>query len=204
MKKILFVLTSNDVLGNSGKPTGAFAPEIAHPYAVLKEHFEIDFSSTRGGKVPIIGVEEADATTAAFLADADVMKRVHASLKPQQVNAADYAAIFYAGGHGTMWDFPGEEKLQAIARDIYEAGGVVAAVCHGPAGLVNIKLSSGDYLVRGKRVAAFTRDEEQAVELDKVIPFFLSEKLESRGQSCFSICVRPTTSADTRPSRSVR
>lgn len=102
-------------------------------------------------------------------------------LKPQQVNAADYAAIFYAGGHGTMWDFPCEEKLQAIARDIYEAGGVVAAVCHGPAGLVNIKLSSGDYLVRGKWVAAFTRDEEQAVELDKVIPFFLSEKLESRG-----------------------
>jgi putative intracellular protease/amidase len=103
------------------------------------------------------------------------------TLRPDEVDAADYDAVFFAGGHGTMWDFRQNTTLAAIGRDVYEAGGVVAAVCHGPAGIVDITLSDGRPLVEGRRVAAFTNDEEQAVGLTKVVPFLLQDALEERG-----------------------
>jgi putative intracellular protease/amidase len=93
----------------------------------------------------------------------------------------DYAAIFYAGGHGTMWDFADHPELARMGGAIYDRGGVVGAVCHGPAGLVNIKLADGTYLVAGKNVAAFTNEEESAVKLEKVVPFSLQDKLVERG-----------------------
>jgi putative intracellular protease/amidase len=102
-------------------------------------------------------------------------------MNPTQVIAGEYAAIFYAGGHGTMWDFPDNKALVDIARQIYEADGTVAAVCHGPSGLVNIKLSNGEYLVAGKKVNSFTNAEEQAVGLERVVPFLLESKLKERG-----------------------
>jgi putative intracellular protease/amidase len=90
-------------------------------------------------------------------------------------------AIFYAGGHGTMWDFPDNAQLASIAASIYERGGVVAAVCHGPSGLVNIRLSDGKYLVDGKEVSGFTNEEEKAMGLTDIVPFLLEDKLKSRG-----------------------
>ena len=92
-----------------------------------------------------------------------------------------YRAIFFAGGHGTMWDFPRDPDLARLARSIYEAGGVVAAVCHGPAALVNLTLSDGSRLVAGKQVAAFTNDEEKAVGLAEVVPFSLADQLVKAG-----------------------
>jgi putative intracellular protease/amidase len=80
-----------------------------------------------------------------------------------------------------MWDFKDDAPLSALAGMVYDAGGVVGAVCHGPAGLVNVKLASGRYLVDGKRVSAFTNDEERAVELDKVVPFLLADALTAHG-----------------------
>ncbi|HEU4537166.1 MAG TPA: type 1 glutamine amidotransferase domain-containing protein, partial [Polyangiaceae bacterium] len=103
------------------------------------------------------------------------------SLRPDQVDPAAYDAVFYAGGHGTMWDFPDDAALARIAAAVYERGGVVAAVCHGPAGLVNVKLSSGEWLVAGREVAAFTNDEERAVGLAEVVPFLLADRLVERG-----------------------
>lgn len=97
-------------------------------------------------------------------------------MKPER-----YAAIFFAGGHGAMWDFPKSPAVNSVTRSIYEAGGVVAAVCHGPAALVNVTLSNGTHLVAGKNVAAFTDDEERAVELDKEVPFLLATTLVARG-----------------------
>ncbi len=80
-----------------------------------------------------------------------------------------------------MWDFPDDPDVQKAAREIYEAGAPVGAVCHGPAALVNVKLSNGSYLVEGKDVSAFTNDEEEKVGLTKVVPFLLASKLEERG-----------------------
>lgn len=181
-KRTLIVLTSHDQLGTTGKKTGAYLSEISHVYWTLADAgIEVDFVSPKGGQVPLDGVDRKDADNARFLDDAAVMARIAQTLRPEQVDPARYAAIYYAGGHGTMWDLPDDTTLARIAARIYDAGGTVAAVCHGPSGLVNIKLSSGSYLVANKDVAAFTDAEERAVELTDVVPFLLASKLVERG-----------------------
>jgi putative intracellular protease/amidase len=180
--KILFVLTSHDRKGNTGQPTGFYLPEAAHPWAVLQAAgFEIDFVSPKGGKPPMDGVDLSDPVNRAFLENQEVSRKIDNTLTPDQINVRDYAAIFFVGGHGTMWDFPNDASLARLAATIYEEGGVVGAVCHGPAALVNLKLSNGQYLVKGRRVAAFTDDEERAVNLDRVVPFLLATTLGQRG-----------------------
>lgn len=182
MKKVLFVLTSHDKLGSTGRQTGFYLPEVTHPHKVLTEHgFVIDFVSPKGGKAPMDGVDLNDPTNKTFLSNKNYVSKVENTLTPDQVNPADYSAIFYAGGHGTMWDFPDNEAIAKIASAVYNNGGVVAAVCHGPAGLVNIKLPNGKYLVAGKTVSSFTNEEEKAVGLSNVVPFLLESKLIERG-----------------------
>lgn len=182
-KRILIALTSHDKKGvATGEPTGAYLPEIAHPYAVFsKAGYAIDLVSTRGGRVPLDGVDRSDAASAAFLDDPAVAHQLSESVASTSVDPASYAAIFFAGGHGAMWDFPDASAFSNAARAIYEAGGVVGAVCHGPAGLVNVRLSNGRYLLADKSVSAFTNDEERAVKLDQVVPFLLESKLIERG-----------------------
>jgi putative intracellular protease/amidase len=126
---------------------------------------------------PIDGLDENDPVQQKFLAAVDLDHTPSAA----DLDAESYDAIFFAGGHGTMWDFPGDEALASLAAGIYERGGVVAAVCHGPSALVNLKLSDGSYLVAGKNVAAFTNAEEEAVGLTEVVPFLLADALTARG-----------------------
>jgi putative intracellular protease/amidase len=181
-RKILIVLTSHDDLGGTGKKTGFYVSETAYPWHVFSQAgYQVDLVSPQGGEPPQDGADLKDPIQKAFLGDAEMSRKLTGTLRPEEVEARDYAAIFYAGGHGTMWDFPDNATLAAIARDIYEAGGVVAAVCHGPAALVNITLSDGSYLVSGKEVSAFTNEEEAAVELTRVVPFLLQTALEERG-----------------------
>ena len=182
-KRILIALTSHDKKGTtSGEPTGAYLPEIAHPYAVFsKAGYAIDLVSTRGGRVPLDGVDRSDAVSAGFLDDVEVARQLGESPASSSVDPARYSAMFFAGGHGAMWDFPDAQDFSNAARAIYEAGGVVGAVCHGPAGLVNVRLSNGRYLLAGKAVSAFTNDEERAVKLDTVVPFLLESRIVERG-----------------------
>jgi putative intracellular protease/amidase len=178
-KNILLVLTSNDDLGGVGK-TGYYVLEAAHPYEVFKaQGYTIDFVSPKGGEPPKDGYKADDASQTRFLEENK--DKLATTLTPEQVAPENYHAIFFAGGHGTMWDFPNNSKLAEIASSIYEKGGVVSAVCHGPAALVNIRLSNGDFLVKGKTVAAFTNAEEEAVKLTGVVPFLLETKLIERG-----------------------
>lgn len=181
-KRLLIVVTSHDTLGSTGKETGFYLSEVTHPYDVFtRAGIAVDFVSPKGGKAPITGTDVEDPLNKAFLDDSDLVGQVENTLNPTQVDPAQYIGIFYAGGHGTMWDFPENEQLASIASAIYEQGGVVGAVCHGPAGLVNIRLSSGEYLVAGKTVSSFTNEEEAAVGLTEVVPFLLESKLIERG-----------------------
>jgi putative intracellular protease/amidase len=125
------------------------------------------------------GVDLSDPVQAEFLAAYGIDGPVTST--PEAVDPLSYDVIFYVGGHGSMWDFADNEKLASVAASIYDTGGVVAAVCHGPAGLVNIVLSDGSHLVAGKRVAAFTDAEEAAVGLADVVPFLLASTLVERG-----------------------
>ncbi len=143
--------------------------------------YEIDFVSPNGGNPPVDGFNLDDEVNKKFWEDAEYHRKIENTMKPSKVNPDDYVAIHYAGGHGTMWDFPDNQKLAEIAAKIYENNGIVSAVCHGPAGIVNIKLSDGKYLVEGKKINAFSNEEEQVVKLDKVVPFLLESKLIERG-----------------------
>jgi putative intracellular protease/amidase len=181
-QRILIAVTSHDKKGNTGDATGAYLAEITHPLEVFtKAGFAVDFVSVRGGRVPLDGVDRKDPLNAAFLDDTAALAKLHASAAPAAIEPGKYAAILFAGGHGTMWDFPDEPTLAKLASSIYDVGGVVGAVCHGPAGLVNVKLANGQYLVAGKEIAAFTNEEERAVGLAEVVPFLLADKLIERG-----------------------
>lgn len=181
-KKILFVVTSHDKKGSTGEPTGYYLGEVSHPWEVLhKAGYEIDFVSPIGGKPPVDGFDLDDPINREFWENELYRKKIDHSMKPSEVNPNNYSAIFFAGGHGAMWDFADNDELTRITAAIYENGGIVAAVCHGPAGLVNVKLSNGKYLVDSKKINAFTNEEEHAVKLDTVVPFLLEEKLIERG-----------------------
>lgn len=181
-RRVLFVLTSHSQLGEREEPTGAYWPELAHAYEVFAEaDVPVEFASVKGGQVPLYGMSQEDEAITRFAQDDALMARLHASMSPDQIQPERYAAIYYVGGHGTMWDFPDQGRLAQVAAAIYERGGIVSAVCHGPAALVNIKLRDGAYLVAGKKVAAFSNEEEQAVGLTEVVPFLLQDKLAERG-----------------------
>lgn len=183
-KKALIVVTSHDRLGDTGKATGYYLPEVTHPYyAMLDAGVEVDIASPKGGEAPMdpSSGDRKDATNARFLdtpADRDKLARTAALA---DVARSTYGAILFAGGHGTMWDFREDRDVQRLAAAIHERGGVVAAVCHGPAALVDVRLSSGDYLVAGKQVTGFSNDEEEAAKLTRVVPFLLESMLVERG-----------------------
>lgn len=184
MKKILCVVTSNNVKGNTGIPTGFWLSELTHPMAKFEAAgYEIVLASIKGGKPPIDkdSLDFTDAINKKFWDSADFQKKYENTLKLDEVNAKEYAAIFFAGGHGVMWDFPDSAAVDKVTREIYENGGVVSAVCHGPAALVNVKLSDGRYLVAGKNVTGFTNAEEDEVQGTKIVPFLLADKLNEHG-----------------------
>jgi putative intracellular protease/amidase len=177
MNAILLALTSHDDLGGV-RPTGFYVPEAAHSWRVFRDAgFAVDLVSVRGGRPPMDGYDAEDPAQREFVDLPELAVTRHAA----EVDAVGYDAIFYVGGHGTMWDFPNDTALARLGRDIYEAGGVVGAVCHGPSALVNLTLSDGTYLVEGKEVSAFTNAEEDAVHLTGVVPFLLQSALEDRG-----------------------
>lgn len=103
------------------------------------------------------------------------------TISVKEVNPQEFSIIYFAGGHGTMWDFPGNVDINKVTSEIYENGGIVAAVCHGPSALTDVKLSDGSYLVEGKRINSFTNAEEKEVEKDDIVPFLLETRLKERG-----------------------
>ncbi|MDN3667429.1 type 1 glutamine amidotransferase domain-containing protein [Algibacter miyuki] len=182
LKKILFVVTSHDEKGNTGEKTGYYLGEVSHPWNVLHSAgYDIDFVSPKGGKAPVDAFDMTDDINKKFWDNDIYRNKIENTKKPSEVNPDDYVAIHYAGGHGAMWDFADNNEIAEIATKIYENNGIVSAVCHGPAGLVNIKLSNGSYLVDGKKVNAFTNEEEIKVKLENIVPFMLEDKLIERG-----------------------
>lgn len=180
-QKILIGLTSHDDLAGR-RPTGFYLSEAAHPWRVFSDAgYTVDLVSTAGGAPRADGVDLTDPIQRAFTDDPQMERKLRNTPRFADVNPSDYDAVLFAGGHGTMWDFPNDPDIAAATRDIYEAGGVVAAVCHGPAALVGVTLSDGRALVEGKQVAAFTDAEEADVGLTDVVPFLLQTRLEELG-----------------------
>jgi putative intracellular protease/amidase len=181
-RRILLALTSHDRIGDTGRATGFHVSEAAHPWLALTGRgHAVDLVSVAGGRPPMDGLDPADPVQCRFLDDPTVQGALAHTPAAGDVDPSGYDAVVFAGGHGTMWDFADSAALQRITRTVWERGGIVAAVCHGPAALVNVRLADGTFLVAGRRMAAFTDAEEKAVGLDAVVPFLLSSTLAERG-----------------------
>ncbi|WP_343695931.1 type 1 glutamine amidotransferase domain-containing protein [Flavobacterium sp.] len=185
MKKVLFVVTSNDKLGNTGEKTGFWSEEFAAPYyELLDQGVEIAIASPLGGQPPIDpkSADPASATedTKRFDADKVLQEKLKNTLKLSTVNQKDYDAVFYPGGHGPLWDLVEDKNSIALIESFYTHNKPVAFVCHAPAVLKNVKVK-GQYLVKGKKVTGFTNTEEEAVGLTKVVPFLLEDALTQNG-----------------------
>ncbi|MDM0088078.1 MULTISPECIES: type 1 glutamine amidotransferase domain-containing protein [unclassified Variovorax] len=181
-RPVLMVLTSHGTKGATGEATGFYLGELTHPLAELEAAgIGYELASIQGGEPPVDGLDLGDAVNARYWNDGTFRAALRQTRRLGAVDASRYAAIFFAGGHGAMWDFPGNPDVARVTREIYEAGGVVGAVCHGPAALVDVTLGNGAYLVAGKNLSAFTDDEERAVKLDQVVPFLLASTLGQRG-----------------------
>ena len=185
MKKVLFVVTSNDKLGNTGEKTGFWSEEFAAPYyELLDKGVEITIASPLGGQPPI-DPKSADPSSATedtkrFDADKALQEKLKNTHKLSTINQKDYDAVFYPGGHGPLWDLVEDKNSIALIESFYTHDKPVAFVCHAPAVLKNVKVK-GEYLVKGKKVTGFTNEEEEAVGLTKVVPFLLEDALSSNG-----------------------
>ncbi|MFZ5970178.1 MAG: DJ-1/PfpI family protein [Bacteroidota bacterium] len=183
--KILAVVTSTGQMGSSGKSTGYELTELSRAYYVFQANgFEVDVASPLGGAPPVvIDGEDMNAYDYAFLNDTTAQAKVRQTIAMKDVDPNAYQAVYFVGGKGTMYDFPDNEYIQSLVREYYESGKVVGAVCHGPAALVNVRLSNGELLLANRQVSCFTNEEELLLipEAAEVFPFLLQDKLIERG-----------------------
>lgn len=182
--KALIVVTSHDQLGDTGRKTGYYLSEVTHPFfELLGAGFDVDIASPKGGEAPMDERSNnlSDETNRRFMETAEYAGLLRKTVSLTQIIPEKYTAVLFAGGHGTMWDFPDSADIQRIVSAIWARGGVVAAVCHGPAALVNIRLPDGRFLIGGKQVTGFTNEEEEAAKLTRVMPFPLETRIIERG-----------------------
>ena len=184
--KILLVLTSHGQLGETGKPTGFWLEEFAAPYYVfLDAGAELVLASPKGGQPPLDPKsDEPDAQTEdtrRFRADRNAMQALASTRPLASVNADDFDAVFYPGGHGPLWDLAESAGSRALIESTLAAGKPVAAVCHAPGVLRHVQGPEGQPLVKGKRVTGFANSEEAAVGLTGVVPFLVEDMLKANG-----------------------
>jgi len=178
-KSILIVVTSYERI-DAEHPTGLWFEEFAVPYECFAEAgYVVTVASIKGGKVPI------DPRSLPENQEAMAVKGPLAALQHTQrlleMDVSEYDAVFFPGGHGTMFDFPHSHEVTELASHYLQQGKVVAAVCHGPAALTHAKYPDGSAVVKGRKLTAFSNEEERAVQLDALMPFLLEDKLRALG-----------------------
>jgi putative intracellular protease/amidase len=189
--KILILLTSHNQLGDTGKATGFHYEELTTPYQIFTEAgYEVLLASVAGGEPPHDpgslkdSLEDNPSSVVAFLKDnfaSNSLKHTRALNEILEIGSDEFDGLYLPGGHGTMWDFPNNPQLAQLIRDLLEQGKPVAAVCHGPAGLVGVKDSDGKAIVDGRRVNCFTDAEEAEAGKDEIVPFLLESALREAG-----------------------
>ncbi|MEM9074403.1 MAG: ester cyclase [Myxococcota bacterium] len=182
-KKVALVVTNATGPLPSG-PTGLFLPELAHPYFALEEGgFSTELVSPAGGKAANdarhLDQFMDDPQVARFYRDSALMALLDATSAPSDLDPAEFAGVVYVGGHGAPFDYRSSPALNSFAEAVYEAGGVVAAVCHGVCGLIDLKTAEGEPLVAGRRVTGFSNEEEGS--LREVMPYLLEDELLAQG-----------------------
>ena len=186
IKKVLFVLTSHDELGDTGLKTGFWIEEFAAPYYTLSDKgINITIASPKGGQPPIDPKsdtpEASTPATARFKTDAVTQEKLAHTLMLVNIRETDFDAIFFPGGHGPLWDLAIDKNSIHLIESFYRNNKPVATVCHAPGVLKNAKNTLGEPLVKGKKVTGFTNEEEAAVKLTEVVPFLVEDMLKENG-----------------------
>ncbi|WP_162287860.1 type 1 glutamine amidotransferase domain-containing protein [Indiicoccus explosivorum] len=185
MKRVLAVVTNAAGLGEERKKTGLWFSELTGFYDVISRRYPVDVVSTSRQRVPIdpksLAAMVPDKEARSYYLDDRFMKQLWEPRTVEEIAAEDYAAVYFAGGHGAMEDFPANERLKEIIRTVYENGGVVSAVCHGPAALLDVKLSDGSGLLNGHVVSGFADIEEKLIRMYNHLPFSLEQRLKAEG-----------------------
>lgn len=184
--KILFVLTSHDQLGDTGKKTGFWVEEFAAPYyALLDKGATITVATPKGGQAPIdpsSDTEDAQTKDTKRFKDDKATQDVIANTKVlSDLDASDFDAVFYPGGHGPLWDLANDVTSVKLIEAFNEQEKPIAFVCHAPAALKRVSGTDGNPLVKGKKVTGFTNSEEEAVQLTNVVPFLVEDMLQENG-----------------------
>lgn len=184
--KVLFVLTSHDKLGNTGKKTGFWVEEFATPYySLLDKGVSITIATPKGGAAPIDPSSDApDAVTEAtnrFNNDANAKSKIANTEVLSDMNVDDFDAVFYPGGHGPLWDLTNDKSSIALIEKFNSQKKPIAFVCHAPAVLKEVKNAEGTPLVKGKKVTGFSNKEEAAVGLTEIVPLLLEDMLIENG-----------------------
>ena len=180
------VLTSHSELGNTGKKTGFWIEEFAAPYYIfLDAGASINIATPKGGQPPIDPSsdtpENQTPAVIRFKADKNLQKILSETQLLSTISSDDFDAVFYPGGHGPLWDLTTDADSINLIENFWDNKKPIAAVCHAPAVLLNVKDESGNYLVHGKNVTGFTNTEEEAVKLSEVVPFLLENELKNKG-----------------------
>lgn len=186
MKNVLFVLTSHSDLGNTGQKTGFWIEEFAAPYYYLIDNgMQVTLSSVKGGQPPIDPKSnEPDFQTPAtirFNKDTKLQEDLAKTQPITAVNHEDFDAVFYPGGHGPLWDLSEDNVSVKLIESFNNANKPVAAVCHAPIVLKDAKTSTGEPLVKGKKVTGFSNSEETAMQLENIVPFLVETELVNNG-----------------------
>ena len=184
--KILIIVTSTAMYASGNLPTGLWLSELTHMYHLAKEKgYEITIASPEGGDIPIdpesLKPMMLDKLSAEYHSSEDFMELLQNSKSLSEVADQQFDVVYLTGGHGTMYDFPDDSVLQDIIREHYERNSLVAAVCHGVSGLLNVKLSNGEYLIKDKSITGFSWFEERLAKRKKEVPFNLEAELKDRG-----------------------
>lgn len=184
--KILIVLTSNSQLGHSNEKTGFWIEEFATPYYLFKEAgIQMVLASPKGGQPPIDPKSDAPENqteaTIKYKHDNELLVFMANTVILESISANDFDAIFYPGGHGPLWDLTTDKHSIALIEAFWSTNKPVATVCHAPSVLLHVKDDNGNYLVKGKKVTAFSNTEEIAVKLEKLVPFSLEDELKNKG-----------------------
>lgn len=185
-RRILHVVTDVGHYDDPSHPTGLWLSELAHAWEVFQEHgFEQAIVSPQGGPCPLeprsLKFPSYDKAAKSWHTDPARMALLKNTASPEEINSADFDAIYFTGGHAVMYDFPDSEGLQKITRDIWERGGIVSSVCHGYCGLLNTRLSDGNLLVAGRKLTGFAWQEEVIARVDKLVPYNVEEEMKNRG-----------------------
>ncbi|KAJ5091303.1 ThiJ/PfpI family protein [Penicillium alfredii] len=180
--KVLVILTSQAVIPANNHPSGWFLPEFAHPFDVLTGKVDLTVASPKGGEAPLdpgsIKFAENDASSVKFLQEQKSLWENTVKLADVLPKAAEFDAIFYVGGHGPMFDLTNDPESIALIEKFDAAKKPIAAVCHGPAALLQAKTSSGQPLIQGVEVTGLSNAEEDLIGTTPVMPFLLETELE--------------------------